>query len=172
MEEIKLAAAHYVCSRSGRTAAEVYEKVLAVTGDARRCYDADDPSVAGLSDADFAAMMFLDGCFLLQIIAVSDSSYSDSLLDTIMQSTGSIILKDIFLLENQIPWLVLQRLSSSSCPSTCAGSFSRWESSFPGRKREAGECNGGCIPVRRADDDNFISRFVENVRPPHLLASG
>ena len=47
MEEVKLAAAHYHCR--GRSTMEV-----SVVGAARGCYDADDPSVAGVSDADFA----------------------------------------------------------------------------------------------------------------------
>ncbi|KAJ1267024.1 hypothetical protein BS78_07G025100 [Paspalum vaginatum] len=84
MEEVKLAAAYCLCRNSGSTL-EVYKKVLSVVGAARGCYDADDVSVKGLSDADFAAMMFLYACFPLQ----------------------ASIQKDIFLLENQIPWLVL-----------------------------------------------------------------
>ena len=41
--------------------AEVYEKVLSVVSDARGYYDVDDPLVAGVGDAEFMEMMFLDG---------------------------------------------------------------------------------------------------------------
>jgi hypothetical protein len=63
MEEVKHAAAYRLLRAQSRTVEEVYEKVLSVAGDARRCYD--DSVVAGLSDAEFARMMFVDGCFLL-----------------------------------------------------------------------------------------------------------
>ncbi|CAL5008813.1 unnamed protein product [Urochloa decumbens] len=69
MDEVKLAATYQLCTGSGWSTMEVYEKVLSVAGDARGCYDADDPSLAGLSDARLGAMMFLDGYFLLQYMA-------------------------------------------------------------------------------------------------------
>ncbi|XP_066351168.1 UPF0481 protein At3g47200-like [Miscanthus floridulus] len=108
MEEVKLAAAHHLCTRAGRSTAEVYEKVLSVVSDARGCYDADDQSVADVGNAEFAEMMFLDGCFLLQYM-VGDTT--PVLQNRMMLSTGPSIQKDIFLLENQIPWLVLEVLT-------------------------------------------------------------
>ncbi|KAJ1267023.1 hypothetical protein BS78_07G025000 [Paspalum vaginatum] len=108
MEEVKLAAAYYLCKNTGYSTLQVYEKVLSVVGAARGCYDADDPSVAGFSDADFAAMMFLDACFLLQYM-VSDTKLP-VLQNRMSLSTGPSIHKDIFLLENQIPWLVMEVL--------------------------------------------------------------
>ena len=52
-------------------------------------------------------MMFLDGCFLLQYL-VGDTARVPVLQN---RMTGPSILKDIFLLENQIPWLVLEVLT-------------------------------------------------------------
>jgi hypothetical protein len=63
---MKRAAAYFTCTESGHPAEEVYAKILAVAGDARGCYDHD--AVAGIPQADFATMMFRDGCFLLQYI--------------------------------------------------------------------------------------------------------
>ena len=115
MEEVKLAAAYYLCGASGRSTAEVYEKVRSVAGAARGCYDADDPAVVGLGDAEFAAMMFLDGCFLLQYMVAGGDVEHDAtalvLQNRMTLSTGPSIQKDIFLLENQIPWLVLDALA-------------------------------------------------------------
>ncbi|RLN03648.1 hypothetical protein C2845_PM13G01670 [Panicum miliaceum] len=54
-------------------------------------------------------MMFLDGCFLMQYIILGDTS--PVLLNRMTLSTGPSIHKDIFLLENQIPWLVLEVLT-------------------------------------------------------------
>ncbi|KAL6899434.1 hypothetical protein ACP4OV_006092 [Aristida adscensionis] len=108
MEEVKQAAAHRFCRDSGRSVDEVYAKILSVAGDARRCYAAaaDMSLVARLSDAEFAAMMFLDGCFLLQLIA---KYYEPPIAGRILSSSHSIY-KDVFMLENQIPWLVLESL--------------------------------------------------------------
>ncbi|KAG0522265.1 hypothetical protein BDA96_07G022100 [Sorghum bicolor] len=116
MEEVKLAAAYYLCRASGRSTDQVYEKVRSVAGAARGCYDADDPAVVGLGDAQFAAMMFLDGCFLLQYMVAGGDADDDDATPPVLQnrmtlSTGPSIQKDIFLLENQIPWLVLDALA-------------------------------------------------------------
>lgn len=65
-EEMKRAAAYFICEASGHSAEVVYARILSVAGDARSCYDHD--AVAGIPQADFATMMFQDGCFLLQYI--------------------------------------------------------------------------------------------------------
>ncbi|KAL6857191.1 hypothetical protein ACP4OV_018573 [Aristida adscensionis] len=91
MEDVKRAAALKLCRRKRRSVQEVYEKVLSVAGDARRCYDAASAAVAALSDAKFADMMFLDGCFLLWYMSELDDDGGDRLL------TG-------------FPWLVLEAI--------------------------------------------------------------
>lgn len=105
MEEVKHAAAYRLLRAQSRTVEEVYEKVLSVAGDARRCYD--DSVVAGLSDAEFARMMFVDGCFLLWYL---HDRHEDPLISGCAFSHGPSILKDILRLENQIPLLVLEAL--------------------------------------------------------------
>ncbi|CAN6198187.1 unnamed protein product [Urochloa humidicola] len=107
MEEVKHAAAHRFCGDADRPAKEVYERILSLAGDARHCYATDDPAVARLSDAELAAMLFLDGCFLLQYMANSE----DAMFASCNLSSGQAILKDMMLLENQIPWLVLDALT-------------------------------------------------------------
>uniref|UniRef100_A0A0E0I6S0 Uncharacterized protein n=1 Tax=Oryza nivara TaxID=4536 RepID=A0A0E0I6S0_ORYNI len=106
-EDVKRAAAYYFCRGSGHSAMVVYEKILSVAGEARSCY-ADD-AVAGIPDADFATMMFHDGCFLLYFIMSYTISNIDQ-LDSWLKPKLASILMDIFLLENQIPWLVLDAL--------------------------------------------------------------
>ncbi|CAL5004364.1 unnamed protein product [Urochloa decumbens] len=108
MEEVKQAAAHRLCGMSGRSVEEVYEKILSVAGDARRCYD--DVSVAGLSDAEFATMMFVDASFLVWYLAAHD----DKLFPGLVLSSEPNIEKDIFMLENQIPWLVLRAIMENT----------------------------------------------------------
>jgi hypothetical protein len=102
MEEVKLAAAYRLCRDTGRsTPMEAYKKILSIVGDFRGCYDAEDPMVSRRSDADFAAMMFLDGCFLLQYMVGGGDE--PMLKNRMTLSTGLSIQRDIFLLENQIP---------------------------------------------------------------------
>lgn len=108
MEEVKHAAAHYLCNKSGHPIEEVYSKILSFVGEARSCYT--DDAVAKFSDADFAVMMFLDGCFLLYYISTDVEKECTLLANRVCLSTGPCLLRDIFLLENQLPWLVLHVL--------------------------------------------------------------
>ncbi|CAO2206022.1 unnamed protein product [Urochloa humidicola] len=107
MEEVKHVAAYRFCGDAGRSTMEVYQRILSLAGDARHCYATDDEAVARLSDADLAAMLLLDGCFLLQYIANSGAPmFAGPNL-----TSGQAILKDMMLLENQIPWMVLDALT-------------------------------------------------------------
>ncbi|KAF8720678.1 hypothetical protein HU200_023580 [Digitaria exilis] len=107
MEDVKRAAAYHFCKRSGLSPDVVYGEVLSVSGRARRSYYATD----GVGDAEFAALMFHDGCFLLQFMLadVQPRMVDPSLLRCFMSNLPSI-LRDVMLLENQIPWLVVEAL--------------------------------------------------------------
>ncbi|TVT96708.1 hypothetical protein EJB05_58065, partial [Eragrostis curvula] len=102
MEVVKHAAADRFCSRSGCQLEKVYTKIASISDMARFCYAPGDGALARFSDDQFATMMFVDGCFLLEFI---DSRFLGS-----QYSSRPGILRDIFLLENQIPWLVLEAL--------------------------------------------------------------
>lgn len=108
MEEVKHAAAYYLCEQSGHPVEEVYAKILSVVDQARSCYDKD--ATAHYNDAMFADMMFLDGCFLLVYIDSSRLDYPPLLGNSMVLSMGPCMLRDILLLENQLPWLVLEAL--------------------------------------------------------------
>ncbi|CAL5004344.1 unnamed protein product [Urochloa decumbens] len=163
MEAVKLAAAHYLCrDTAGRsTVDQAYTKVRSVAGAARACYDADDPSVAGVGEAEFAAMMFLDGCFLLQYMA-DDENAVPVLRNRMTLSTGPSIHKDIFLLENQIPWLVLDALMEFVSVDVHGFVKGMGEKFLPGRAKKARRkqrWRGGGVEL-----DGHSSR-----PPPHLL---
>jgi hypothetical protein len=115
-EELKQAAAHTFCARSGHSVEEVHGKILSIIADARMCY-ADAAAVVRFSDAEFAAMMFLDGCFLLEYMHLGlCESFEEEralLLNRMVLSTGLCMLRDMFLLENQLPWLVLEVLMAN-----------------------------------------------------------
>lgn len=102
MEMVKHAALDRFCSHAGCHLEEVYAKMQLISDMARFCYAPGDEALLRLTDDEFAAMMLVDGCFLLQFI---DSGFVGS-----QYSSRPSIIKDIFLLENQIPWLVLEAL--------------------------------------------------------------
>lgn len=108
-EEVKRAAAYYFCRDLGHSVDEVYQKILSVAANARSCY-ADD-AVASIGEGDFTAMMFHDGCFLLQYI-LNTFGIVDVALQSWFYSSDVSMMRDIFLLENQLPWQVLDILIS------------------------------------------------------------
>nr|CAD1828574.1 unnamed protein product [Ananas comosus var. bracteatus] len=67
-----------------------------------------------ISEKEFTDMMFFDGCFLLEVIAlVIDDCPPYSFLSRWMTlPCWSLISRDLMLLENQIPWAVLEALMS------------------------------------------------------------
>lgn len=114
----KWAAAYWFCRLSGRsTSSEVYEKVHSVVDHVRRYYDHHLPAELRLLDEDGAGLattMFVDGCFLMQymmmmmVVGGAGATGTDPLLRKRMSPPN--IRKDIFMLENQIPYLVLEAL--------------------------------------------------------------
>ncbi|PNT66556.1 hypothetical protein BRADI_3g14030v3 [Brachypodium distachyon] len=106
MEEVKKAAVFQFCRGASW---EAYVKVVAVANVARSCYDAG--SLEGVSDADFASMMFHDACFLLAtILAITKPEQCELPLVCRIGTNTPVVVTDMFLLENQIPWMVLEAL--------------------------------------------------------------
>ncbi|XP_057983218.1 UPF0481 protein At3g47200-like [Malania oleifera] len=85
---------------------DMYDKVAAVAVEARQCYAKD--ATEGLDDEAFAQMMFLDGCFILQFIYCYEENKRGEMK---MRSLNiAFVQRDLFLLENQLPFLVLEEL--------------------------------------------------------------
>nr|CAD1828576.1 unnamed protein product [Ananas comosus var. bracteatus] len=113
-EEIKKAIARDFCNSTRHSVEEFYAKVGEVAGEARSCYaDRFDDMI---SEKEFTDMMFFDGCFLLAAIAYdTGEALESSFLKTWMTATDYrwyLISRDWMLLENQIPWVVLEALMS------------------------------------------------------------
>ncbi|KAM3253616.1 hypothetical protein ACQJBY_047608 [Aegilops geniculata] len=110
MEKVKRVAAHHFIRDSGHPFDEMYAAVFSVMGAARRFYDTKDANV-NIGDAEFADMMFIDGCFLLQymLMYTGRGRLPPSLLSC-FESNQACINNDIMLLENQLPWLVVETL--------------------------------------------------------------
>ncbi|KAJ4970015.1 hypothetical protein NE237_003114 [Protea cynaroides] len=91
---------------SGRDTRKFYYNFTEVCLNARGCYA--ESSTEALEDKEFVRMMFLDGCFLLHFI---DCTVKGRLQDMKMKDDQiAFVLRDLFLLENQLPFLVLQEL--------------------------------------------------------------
>ncbi|KAM3191045.1 hypothetical protein ACQJBY_068783 [Aegilops geniculata] len=156
-EEVKHAAAHYFCLKSDYSVEEVYGKILTIAAEARGCYV--DDAVTRFGDVEFAAMMFLDGCFLLQYMH-SLVQYNDGSIDAefalfanrAVLSTGPCMLRDIFMLENQLPWLVLEALMTFTHVPVCQFVASM-----------ASIFDAGSTLTRLPEDE------LKRYRPPHLL---
>ncbi|KAJ1255608.1 hypothetical protein BS78_K182500 [Paspalum vaginatum] len=161
MEDVKRAAAYHFCRGSGRSLQAVYAEVLSVSAHARDCYAATgDEALRGTGEEDdgFAALMFRDGCFLAQFMLADTHPrmVDPSLLCCFMSNLHSI-LRDIMLLENQIPWLILEALMPFAPVPVVVGEFvATVAASF------AISCD-----VKRNQGPPFV--MDGSYRPPHLL---
>nr|XP_043622066.1 UPF0481 protein At3g47200-like [Erigeron canadensis] len=95
---------------SGKSISSIYNKVFEVVQDARKCYI--DGSTDEYNDDAFNRMMTHDGCFILLFIDCISSGINKVLLHN--EYLGALgfanVVRDIFLLENQIPFVVLEVL--------------------------------------------------------------
>ncbi|KAI3772641.1 hypothetical protein L6452_03831 [Arctium lappa] len=88
----------------------LYNKVFEVVHDARKCYI--DGSTDDYNDEEFNRMMLRDACFVLFFIECLSLSNKKMLLHN--EYLGALgfanVVRDIFLLENQIPFVVVKVL--------------------------------------------------------------
>ncbi|XAR69610.1 hypothetical protein NMG60_11001265 [Bertholletia excelsa] len=85
--------------------AELYKMVEAVAEEARSCYA--EGSIQQMDHTEFVKMMFLDGCFVLQFIILVNG---ETIKKTMKNHDVAFVTRDLFLLENQLPFIVLQEL--------------------------------------------------------------
>ncbi|CAH1428155.1 unnamed protein product [Lactuca virosa] len=95
----------------GTSMGSLYNKVFEVVHDARKCYI--DGSADEYNDEEFNRMMLRDGCFILFFIECV-ANRPNTLLMLNNEYLGALgfahVARDILLLENQIPFIVLQVL--------------------------------------------------------------
>ncbi|CAK7340190.1 unnamed protein product [Dovyalis caffra] len=92
---------------SGKEEEEFYGvwEVEKVAKQAKEFYD--ESLIEKIDDDDFTKMMFIDGCFVLQFIHCVTSKYDDLKMSD--QEVANV-RRDLLLLENQLPYLVLDSL--------------------------------------------------------------
>ncbi|KAK9075841.1 hypothetical protein SSX86_004170 [Deinandra increscens subsp. villosa] len=115
-EKCKLITLEEYSLGTGKPVALLYEKVFAVVHDARKCYI--DGSTDAYTDHEFNQMMLRDACFILSFIEnVSRASDKIFLNSEYLGYIGlANAIPDLFVLENQIPFVVLQVLLKLKFP--------------------------------------------------------
>ncbi|TVU22693.1 hypothetical protein EJB05_32409, partial [Eragrostis curvula] len=106
-EKMKRVAALHCIRRSGYSVQQMYDAVVSVAHNVRRLYDKD--VIEGINDCDFLPMMFYDACFLVQyMLAITNAERIDPSLMSYIDSNDNDIYHDIMVLENQLPWPIVQ----------------------------------------------------------------
>ncbi|KAD5317477.1 hypothetical protein R6Q59_032832 [Mikania micrantha] len=113
-EKYKLITLEEYSLSTGKTVRFLYDKVFEVVPDARRCYI--DGSTDAYNDEELNRMMLHDGCFILFMIESTGNNKSHLVFEYLGSVELSNIMCDLFLLENQIPFVVLQVLLELKFP--------------------------------------------------------
>lgn len=159
MEKVKQVAAYQFLLSFGtpRPPGTLYKtiraSILSVAGAAHSLYDKD--VVAAIGDDEFVDMMILDGIFLLQymLMTIGRQCLCSSLLRC-FHSNQACISNDIMLLENQLPWVVIETLLKFANPALQVEIFI----AKMGRTLQV-----------RGDKNREPFEFSGLYRPPHLL---
>ncbi|KAI7999117.1 UPF0481 protein [Camellia lanceoleosa] len=90
---------------------ELYNKVAEVAGEARSCYA--ESTTKEIDDITFTEMMFLDDCFILQFIRCIVKTEKGQ-MEMMMSHDIAKVKRDLFLLGNQLPLIVLRALTMAT----------------------------------------------------------
>jgi len=106
MEKSKQSMVRGFVQHSGKHIEEVYKTVVDVAQEARRCY-VEDESFKLVGMTEFTKMMFLDGCFVFQFMYCLLHDRENLKMSS---HVAALVTRDMLLLENQLPFLVLRPL--------------------------------------------------------------
>ncbi|CAN6177877.1 unnamed protein product [Urochloa humidicola] len=112
MEKVKHKAVNYFFDKSDQPNGAIYGQMNPVALKARDYYS-DTNTVEAINDTEFTKIMLFDGCFLLLFICIwsrKNREWVHPRLRDIIQRNAAGIKRDMMLLENQIPWEVLEFL--------------------------------------------------------------
>ncbi|CAA2961967.1 Hypothetical predicted protein [Olea europaea subsp. europaea] len=110
LEKLKIPIAQKFVRACGNnvSSSQLYKEVAKVGDSARKCYEKD---AIPFDNESFNKMMFLDACFVLQIMSVYYETESPHDKKNFLRSSDLVfVCRDLLLLENQIPFLVLKLL--------------------------------------------------------------
>ncbi|XP_048321128.2 UPF0481 protein At3g47200-like [Ziziphus jujuba] len=134
---------------------EVYKEVENVEDAARTYYDSDHTKK--FSKKEFTEMMFLDGCFILHFIYMHSEKPDEMGMKSLIIA---LVRQDLFLLENQLPYIVLESLMRKRFEEADTKAKERGTIGKAEAKNKA-EVNG--------INNNYIKKFIEVIRgdQPH-----
>ncbi|CAA3013432.1 Hypothetical predicted protein [Olea europaea subsp. europaea] len=113
VEKLKFKFANQFCLACGDQVSinQLYAEVAKVADSAREYYE--EGTTTCYDNESFTKMMFLDACFVLQymyILTTIKTKEEEDQLPTMKSYLCAFVWRDLFLLENQIPLLVLEVL--------------------------------------------------------------
>ncbi|KAB5551724.1 hypothetical protein DKX38_009035 [Salix brachista] len=156
MEELKLPMARQFV-RDCKVPFEAMWREVKELG-ASKCYEEGIIAKFNMDD-QFAQMMFLDGCFILQFL----ECFMRKPENLKMSSHDAVLItKDLFLLENQLPFSVLKSLMSFKCKTPDHGGGEGMELFVDFFKRIR------AIPPRRESCREKISKYFGKLVPKSL----
>ncbi|GMQ11073.1 hypothetical protein CsSME_00053841 [Camellia sinensis var. sinensis] len=91
---------------------DLWSSMLPLVNDTKKCYD---KPIEGLTKSQFAEMMLLDACFILELLRGSANGWescgyaSDPLVVFNLRGFIPFIQQDLLMLENQLPFSVLHK---------------------------------------------------------------
>ncbi|TVU22671.1 hypothetical protein EJB05_32386, partial [Eragrostis curvula] len=156
-EKMKHAAAYHCITESGHSVQEIYDDVVSVADYARALYDTDvvadplGPIGLWVTDRYLSGTRRPIGTY--RAISAPDIDYSemDSSLVSYFDSNDDAIYHDIMLLDNQLPWLVVEAVMRFR----------------PVNMKHFIACLRDCLQEVSVKDDEF--ELDANFQPPHLL---
>ncbi|KAJ1267738.1 hypothetical protein BS78_07G080800 [Paspalum vaginatum] len=160
-EKKKHLAAYAYARKHGPSPKEVYDGVARATAGARGLYD--DDVVAGIGHHEFRQMLFYDACFLVQYMFWRTDGHRHKVepsLESFFRSNHNAVGRDVLLLENQLPWQVVEAvLSMGFRPAPFVEDFlAPWKAYL----------QGGGGQIRHQKHPFFLDSSC-NPPPPHLL---
>ncbi|KAI8002875.1 UPF0481 protein [Camellia lanceoleosa] len=129
-----------------------------IEGEARKCYNAEEIKVEYSSSDAFVEMMLLDGCFILALIAIEviiTKRENPVFMGRARRPLLYRIQQDLLLLENQLPFFVLEALYKVLCEANQPFDLIQYAVRF----------FRGILPAQRFD----FRMQMEKEKPKHLL---
>ncbi|CAD6252892.1 unnamed protein product [Miscanthus lutarioriparius] len=157
-ENVKHMAAIRCVIESGHLLEEVYSAVVSSADLVRRLGLYDKDVMKGIGYDEFRHMMFFDACFLVQYMRLSTDIAVDESLHGFFGPNRRNIHHDLILLENQLPWKVVEAVLRFM-PDVRLGRFiSRWKVYVQHHRKP------------KEEEDSHVSALIKDKTfKPHLL---
>ncbi|KAK5787163.1 UPF0481 protein At3g47200-like [Gossypium arboreum] len=113
-KELKLKLAAHFVNKIGVDKESLYSNMKVEMDGLKECYDPQELEKYSDDNEELAWMFFVDGCAILQAVYMRYGNDDDDGKLFIKNNLLTFVYSDLFLLENQLPFRVLELLTSSS----------------------------------------------------------